>query len=88
MVSKIFKISSTTCGPCRQLKKELEGFSIVPVIEVDADDECNDDILNRYNVRGVPTLIFVDENLNLLDRISGFVTKQTVENKIKELNNK
>ena len=39
MVTKIYKVGAEWCGPCRQLKQELKDFDLVPIIEVDADED-------------------------------------------------
>ena len=39
MVTKIYKVGSEWCGPCRLLKQELKDFNLVPIIEIDADED-------------------------------------------------
>ena len=39
MVTKIYKVGAEWCGPCRQLKQELKDFDLVPIIEIDADED-------------------------------------------------
>lgn len=71
-VSKIIKLSTSWCNPCKVLKKNLEGFTRVPVEEIDCEE--NPDTAAKYNVRNVPTLVYLDENENVLERTVGLQT--------------
>jgi len=83
-VSKILEISGSWCAPCRQLKKELENFNAIPILEFDADE--NEKLCSDYHIRNVPTLIFVNENDEEIARSVGFIKKEDLEKKIEELN--
>lgn len=53
---------STTCVPCKQLKKVLGQVAVdlpddVVIGTVNGDD--NQNLLARYGVRGFPTLVFI-----------------------------
>ena len=82
-VNKILKISGSWCAPCRQLKKELENFDLVPILEFDADE--NDKLCTDYNIRNVPTLIFLDAEDKEIKRHVGFISKDALEKLINEL---
>ena len=85
MVNKILKISAAWCGPCRQLKKELEGWDgDVPILEFDADE--NEKLCNDFNIRSIPTIIILDENDNEIGRKVGMITKSELQNYINTLN--
>src|SRR5688572_30525056 len=46
------------CGPCRAMEPVLRGLADegdVAVVKIDADD--NPDVLRRYDVRGLPTVL-------------------------------
>ena len=75
-ISKILKFSASWCGPCRVLKQNLEGFTRVPVEEIDV--EANIDETTKYNIRNVPVLVYLDENGNEVDRTVGLVTVQKI----------
>lgn len=75
-ISKIKKFSASWCGPCRVLKQNLEGFTRVPVEEIDV--ETNTDETTKYNIRNVPVLVYLDENENEVDRTVGLVTIQKI----------
>ena len=75
-INKILKFSATWCGPCRVLKQTLEGFTRVPVEEIDV--EANTDETTKYSIRNVPVLVYLDENGNEVDRTVGLVTVQKI----------
>ena len=79
------KISAAWCGPCRQLKKELEDWDgDVPILEFDADE--NEKLCNDFNIRSIPTIIILDENDNEIGRKVGMITKSELQNYINTLN--
>ena len=71
-VSKIIKLSTSWCNPCKVLKKNLEGFTRVPVEEIDCEE--NPDMAQKYNVRNVPTLIYLNDKNEIIDRTVGLQT--------------
>ena len=84
MVTKIYKVGSEWCGPCRLLKQELKDFNLVPIIEIDADED--EIFCEKYNIKNIPVLLFCDENDNVIGRQVGFITKKDLTEKIKILN--
>lgn len=84
MVSRILKISTSYCPPCKLLKKELEDFDLLPIESIDAD--ADEEACEKYNVRGVPVLIFLDSEDKEVSRRVGFISKTDLINLINELN--
>ena len=84
MVTKIYKVSAEWCGHCRQLKQELKDFDLVPIIEIDADED--EAFCEKYNIKNIPILLFCDENNNVIDRQVGFITKKDLIEKITKIN--
>ena len=84
MVTKIYKVSAEWCGPCRQLKQELKDFDLVPIIEIDADED--EAFCEKYNIKNIPVLLLCDNNDNVLYRQVGFISKEDLTRKIIEIN--
>ena len=67
---KIIKFAASWCQPCKMLSKMIEGEDLgAPVEEVDIDE--NVDLAKQYNIRGVPTMVLVDDEGKEVKRISG-----------------
>lgn len=63
---RILKFSATWCSKCTDLSKRLEGFEL-PIEEVDFD--MNPDLIEKYGVRSLPAVVFVDKDGEYLGRI-------------------
>ena len=74
------------CGPCRALTHTLEGidsqFNDVTLVHIDIDDAH--DLVEEYNIRAVPTLIFIKNNY-IVGRTAGAMSSETLINKINVL---
>lgn len=81
---QILKFSATWCGPCRALAKQLEGVDL-PIISYDVDSDEAEPFVDKYGIRNVPVLIFVDDSGNELKRIVGATSKQKVIDTYNEL---
>jgi thioredoxin 1 len=75
------------CGPCRivaptveELAKEYTGK--IKVMKLNTDN--NPDIASKYNIMGIPTLMFFKDGRKL-DQIVGAVPKQQLKEKIESL---
>lgn len=75
---------ATWCGPCRamqpvldQLKNDL-GESI-RILKIDVD--INQDVAEKFKVRGVPTFVFFKKG-EIIWRQSGGMTLQTLKEKV------
>ena len=84
MVTKIYKVGSEWCGPCRLLKQELKDFNLVPIIEINADED--EIFCEKYNIKNIPVLLLCDNNNNVLYRQIGFISKEDLTRKIIEIN--
>jgi thioredoxin 1 len=72
-MKEVLKFSATWCGPCKMLAmtvKELDD-NTVPIKDIDIDE--NLDLATKYGIRGVPTLVML-ENGNEVKRVSGALT--------------
>lgn len=85
---KIIKFEASWCNPCKQLAKTLEKIdtsisSLVEVVDVDSDNP----LVEKYNIRGVPVLLFINDEGNELARLTGAVSAKTITDKYNELLN-
>ena len=84
MVTKIYKVGAEYCGPCRQLKQELKDFNLVPIIEIDADED--EIFCEKYNIKNIPVLLLCNKEDNVVYRHVGFISKKELVEKITKLN--
>jgi thioredoxin 1 len=75
---KVLKFSATWCGPCKMLARNLEDVNTnIPIENIDIDD--HQDTAVEYGVRGVPTMIMIDENNNQVKRLVGMQSLKQLE---------
>lgn len=70
---KILKFSATWCAPCATLAATLATLDLGVLIE-EIDIEENSELAAAYRVRGVPTLVLLDDNGNEVKRQTGALT--------------
>lgn len=75
------------CGPCRmvgplidELAKEYEGKAVIGKVDVDA----NSAISSQFNVRSIPTILFI-KNGEVVDKSVGAVPKAALVEKLEAL---
>lgn len=71
---KIIKFSAEWCGPCKTLASVVEGTNLpFPVENIDVDSDP--DLAQQYNIRGVPTLILLNDKDEEVSRSIGMLTE-------------
>lgn len=71
---KILRFTAKWCQPCKGLDMLLNSMEYKATIEkIDIDEDEKTPI--EYGVRNVPTLIKIDENGNVVDRLVGLPPK-------------
>lgn len=86
MVNKVLKFSAQWCAPCRALGETLSKVEDVTIENVDIDN--NEELCEKYNIRSVPTLIFLNNENKEVGRSVGNISLDAFYNKLKELNEK
>lgn len=86
--SVVLQFSAEWCGPCKMLAPIIDELSNqykdVSVVKVNVDE--NTDTAIKYNVRGVPTVLFIKDG-EIVDRFSGFKPKNEIEPKFNSILN-
>ena len=76
-MKRVLRFSASWCGPCKMLAKTLEDIETnIPIEIVDIDNA--QDTAIEYGVRGVPTLVMLDENVEV-KRLVGMVPQKSLE---------
>lgn len=83
-MKKVLKFFSKVCAPCRLMGKRLEELNNVEIISIDINDPNNAELVKKYEVRSVPTIIILDENHNTLNKLIGVVTTDKLKEVINE----
>lgn len=79
---RVLKFSATWCGPCKMLARNLEDVNTnIPIENIDIDE--NQDAAMEYGVRGVPTMIMLDENNTEVKRLVGMQSLKVLEDWLK-----
>jgi thioredoxin 1 len=83
---KLWDFWATWCPPCKELKptiealeKEYEGKIEIRSINVDENKE----LAQKFEVKAIPTLVFLDAKGNELSRIVGLTPKDTIVGRFK-----
>lgn len=74
---RILKFQATWCGPCKALSMVVANAAdklTVPVQEIDI--EADEAVAIRYGIRGVPTMVLLDDNDKEIARKVGLVDEQ------------
>lgn len=74
---KVLKFQASWCQPCKMLGRVIEDAKEqikLPIEEVDIDE--NMELAKKYNVRGVPMLVVVDDNDNVVRTKSGYMNEK------------
>lgn len=76
---RLLKFWAEWCQPCKQQSELLKEFKDFPVESINVEDEANVEIVNKYGVRGLPTLILLDDNNEVVHTFSGLTTLDKIK---------
>ena len=76
---------ATWCGPCRNMGKELEKFTVehpeIAIGKVNIESEENRELTMLYDVSTIPSL-FLFRNGNMEKHLSGFFSSRALAEKL------
>ena len=77
------KFYSPCCGQCRVVAREFKDNPInVPIEDINVVEEP--EIADKYNVKGLPTILLLNDKEEVLETWHGIVKSDVINNKIKE----
>lgn len=88
---EVIKFGAEWCGPCRMYAPILENLkekydaqipANVSIMSIDIDE--NPDLASQYNIRNVPTTVFIKDG-NLISKKVGVIQAKEFEDIIKNL---
>lgn len=90
IIPKLIDVGSHRCVPCRKMEPILEELTeeyegVFDVEFLDVMQSKNKKMIRKYEVKAIPTQIFLDEKGKKLWRHEGFLSKEDILNKWKEL---
>jgi thioredoxin 1 len=81
-MKQLLKFSATWCGPCKALAKNFEHVTLgdVELVSIDIDNQMEE--AKQYNIRGVPTMVLLENGVEV-KRKSGVLMADQIEEFIK-----
>ena len=77
MDKRVLRFTASWCQPCKMLAKNLESINTeIPVEVYDIDERT--DVAMDFGIRGVPTLVMVDEG-SVLKRSVGMKSQKELQ---------
>ena len=78
MSKRILRFTASWCPPCKILAANLERAALKMPVEV-IDIDAQEDIANEYGIRSVPTLVMLDENIEVKRSVGSKTVNQLKE---------
>lgn len=88
---KLIKFTSNMCGECKRVEpivqevvqKYQDSIQYI-VIPVQIDNKYNQEMISKYRVTLVPTIIILDKDGKQIKRIEGYINKTDLENYVRK----
>lgn len=77
-MKRILRFTASWCEPCKALSMNLEKANIKLPIEV-VDIDVHDELAREYGIRSVPTLVILDENIEVKRMVGSKTIKELQE---------
>ena len=77
-MKKVYKFSATGCQPCKTLTQHLamKGYTL-PEFDIDKPD--NKALMERFNIRSVPTVVIEEADGSYLSFVGAMVTEELLK---------
>lgn len=75
-MKKVVKLYADWCGPCKVLERMMRDLDIKHE-NVNIDSLDGEGLSIKHNVRAIPTLLVLDENDNLIRKMTGLPATPT-----------
>lgn len=89
---QLIKFTSDMCGECKRVEPVVNKVMIkyqdsvqYVVIPVQVRNKYNVDMMTKYNITLVPTIILLDKNRKVVHRIEGYVAPDTLDNYLRDI---
>ena len=77
-MKRILRFTASWCSPCQSLAMNLESAGLDLPIEV-IDIDIHGDVAQEYGIRSVPTLVMLDENIEVKRMVGSKTIKELQE---------
>ena len=81
-MKKLIKFSASWCQPCKALAANMKYVEFGDVQYEDVDIDENMELAKKYGIRGVPTLVLLEDDVEV-KRTSGVLMADKIEEFIK-----
>jgi thioredoxin 1 len=78
-VKQLIKFSASWCQPCKSLAGNFKHVDMKDVELKEADIEENSELANKYGIRGVPTMVLLEDGVEI-KRHTGVLMADGIEN--------
>lgn len=84
----VVDFSADWCSWCKKLEPTIKNLEQKYSDKIDfktIDTDEHPELAKAYNIKGLPTLVFLDKNGNEAGRIEGFTSEEIIETKISKI---
>lgn len=82
----LYKFSASWCGPCKVMAKKLAGFDACDVVEIDIEEDENEELVEKFAIKSVPTMVLLDQTGVEANRWVGLVDVSEIKKEVEKLN--
>lgn len=79
-INPVLKFYSPTCGPCKALQRAIDGYykgnsDYEKIQNIDVTKEENLELVNKYKISSLPTLLMIDKEGKEIKRVNGVLNE-------------